>query len=189
MFDRAKFFAGIRNSPFPGKLKQSQVDGCSFLLNEFFGRGLTDYRCLAYILATVFWECDQTMQPIKEGGGLKYLKSKRYYPWYGRGYVQLTWQANYKRMQELLGPKLPNMDLIKRPDDALNPLYATAILFEGMCRAESFKGDFTGKSLEDYFTPTKTDWIGARRIINGTDRAVEIAGIAKQFYADIMQAA
>lgn len=177
--DRARFFAGIRQGPFPGKMTADQVAGCEHILDEWERRGLTDLRSLAYMLATVKWETDHTMQPIREGGGLKYLKSKRYYPAYGRGFVQLTWDANYKKMAKLIGvPELAtNYDL------ALKPEIATAILFEGMIR-----GTFTGKKLADYFSVAKTDWINARRIINGTDRASEIAGIAKQFYADLLAA-
>lgn len=177
--DRARFFAGIRQEPFPGKLTYGQVQGCTVILDEWERRGLTDLRWLAYMFATTKWETDHTMQPIREGGGLKYLKSKRYYPAYGRGYVQLTWAANYQKMAKLIGvPELAtNYDL------ALKPEIATAILFEGMTR-----GTFTGKNLADYFNVAKTDWLNARRIINGTDRASEIAGIAKQFYADLLAA-
>ena len=177
--DRARFFAGIRQGPFPGKLTAGQVQGCNAILDEWECRGLTDLRWLAYMLATVKWETDHTMQPIKEGGGLNYLESKRYYPAYGRGYVQLTWDANYKKMAKLIGvPELAtNYDL------ALEPEIATAVMFEGMLR-----GTFTGKKLADYFSAKAADWIGARRIINGTDRAAEIASIAKQFYADLIAA-
>lgn len=177
--DRAQFYAGIRQGPFPGKLTAGQVQGCTAILDEWEGRGLTDLRWLAYMLATTKWETAHTMQPIREGGGPKYLKSKRYYPAYGRGYVQLTWDTNYKKMAKLIGvPELAsNYDLALRPD------IASAVMFEGMIR-----GTFTGKKLTDYFSAGKTDWIGARRIINGTDRAAEIAAIAKQFYADILAA-
>jgi hypothetical protein len=190
MIDRKKFFDGIRQGPFPGKLRQGQVDGCTIILDEWERRALTDLRWLAYMLATVYWETDFTMQPIKESGGLKYLKSKKYYPYYGRGYVQLTWQANYKRMWDLYvehsGHTARRWDVF--PDDVMIPMNAIWILFEGMLRAESFRGDFTGKSLEDYFNDDTCDWIGARRIINGTDRAREIAGFAKQFYGDLVAA-
>ncbi len=202
--DRKKFFDGIRQGPFPGKLSAGQVQGCTTIIDEWERRKLTDLRWLAYMLGTVKWETDHTMQPIREAGGPAYLK-KMYDPlgarpalarrngntgpgdgvkYCGRGYVQLTWRANYRRMGELL--KLPLED---NPDLALQPDVAAKILFEGMLRAESFRGDFTGKSLEDYFNDTKTDWINARRIINGTDRAAEIAAISKQFYADLQGAA
>ncbi len=181
--DRARFFAGIRQGPFPGKLTADQVAGCEHILDEWERRGLTDLRWLAYMLATVKWETDHTMQPIREGGGLKYLKSKKYYPWYGRGYVQLTWQPNYKKFRDRVF-KLFGVDICADPDLAMKANVAAFIMFEG-----TIGGEFTGKKLADYFNAKVTDWIGARRIINGTDRAAEIATIAKQFYADLMAAA
>jgi len=36
-------------------------------------------------------------------------------------------------------------------------------------------GLFTGKKVRDFFTPSWSDWINARRIINGLDRANDIA--------------
>lgn len=177
--DRKAFFAGIRISPFSGKLNQGQVEGIGAILDEWERRKLTDLRWLAYMLATVKWETDHTMQPIKEGGGLKYLQSKRYYPWYGRGFVQLTWERNYKAFRDRVLKQF-DVDLIADPDCALLCPVATFIMFEGMLR-----GEFTGKKLSDYFNSKQTDWINARRIINGTDRAREIAEIAKLFYADL----
>lgn len=181
MIDRAKFFAGIRQQPFNGALTQGQVSGMSIILDEWERRKLTDLRDLAYEFGTTKWETDHTMQPIKESGGLKYLKSKKYYPWFGRGFVQLTWEFNYRAMTVLLKAAGFDVDLIANPDLALRPDVAAFIMFEGMIR-----GTFTGKKLADYFTPTTTDWIGARKIINGTDKAAEIAGISKQFYADLL---
>lgn len=182
MIDRKKFFNGIRQSPFAGKLNQDQVEGCNLILNEWERRKLNDWRFLAYILATTKWETDHTMQPIKEAGGLKYLKSKKYYPWYGRGFVQLTWRYNYEYFRnEVL--KLFDVDIISNPDNALIPKVAAYIMFEGM-----FRGTFTKKSLNNYFNDKTTDWIGARRIINGTDKNYEIAGIAKAFYTDLLAA-
>jgi len=45
------------------------------------------------------------------------------------------------------------------------------------------EGWFTGKSLEDYITLYKSDYTGARRIVNGTDRAKLIAGHAVEYDA------
>jgi putative chitinase len=186
MIDRKAFFDGIRSGPFPKKLLKGQVQGIEIILDEWERRGLIDLRWLAYMLATVFWETAQTMQPITEYGSQRYLRGKRYWPYIGRGFVQLTWRDNYRRMTEILGREFLGGDLVEKPDLALVPKNAAAIMFEGMLRAESFKGDFTGKSLEDYFTATTTDWVNARRIINRLDKANEIAAIAKQFYADLL---
>lgn len=179
MINRKTFFDGIRQGPFPGKLTSEQVKGTSAILDEWERRKLTDLRWLAYMLGTTKWETDHTMQPIREGGGPKYLKSKKYYPWYGRGYVQLTWRANYLKFRDRVRTFF-GVDIIENADLAMRPDVAAFIMFEGMIR-----GEFTGKKLGDYFNATKTDWINARRIINGTDRASEIAAIAKQFFVDL----
>lgn len=181
--DRKAFFAGVRQQPFNGKLSQDQANGLSALLDEWERRDGSDLRWLAYELATAKWETAHTMQPIREigrGKGRAYgnadpITGKVYY---GRGYVQLTWKSNYAAMSKIVG-----LDLVSNPDLALEPDVAAQIMFEGMER-----GTFTGKKLSHYFNASACDWINARRIINGMDRAVEIAGIAKQFYADLVSA-
>lgn len=180
--DRKLFFAGIRQSPFPGKLSAGQVSGISAILDEWERRKLKDLRWLAYMLGTTKWETDHTMQPIKEGGGVAYLKSKKYWPWYGRGFVQLTWKRNYDAFRAPV-LKLFGVDIVEDADAAMQLGPASFIMFEGMTR-----GTFTGKKLSDYLNDTKTDWVNSRRIINGTDKALQIAEIAKLFYADLTAA-
>lgn len=187
--DRKAFFNGIRQQPFDGKLTTNQVKGITAILDEWDRRKLTDLRDLAYMLATTKWETAHTMEPITERGSQSYLRGKKYWPWIGRGYVQLTWDYNYRAMTKLLkseqfiSAKGDTPDLMAAPERALELDVAAFILFEGMER-----GTFTGKKLSNYFNDTKTDWLNARRIINGTDRAAEIATIAKQFYADLVLA-
>lgn len=177
--DRKLFFAGIRQSPFPGKLTSGQVSGTSAILDEWERRKLKDLRWLAYMLATAKHETSHIMQPITEGGSQKYLRSKKYWPWIGRGYVQLTWERNYLRYRAPVLKQF-DVDLMENPDAALLQPVAAFIMFDGMQ-----VGAFTGKKLSDYFNDTKTDWVNARRIINGVDKAAQIADIAKFFYADL----
>lgn len=184
MINRAVFFNSIREHVFGGSLSQSQVTGIISLI-DMWERSpvLTDLRYFAYMLATVKWETAHTMQPIAEygkGKGRKYGKKGKYgqVP-YGRGYVQLTWDFNYEKADRelnLKGALLANFDLALRPD------VAALILFLGMTQ-----GWFTGKKLSDYFGAT-ADWWNARRIINGTDHAADIANIAKAFYAALVMA-
>lgn len=199
--DRKKFFAGVRQQPFPGKLSNPQVTGMSAILDEWERRKLTDLRMLAYMLGTTKWETDHTMQPIAEAGGNAYFT--RMYDltgerpslarrngntskgdgikYRGRGFVQLTWKNNYSKMTDELNKAGFKVDLVANPEFAMHMDIAAFILFEGMLR-----GLFTGKKLSDYFNNIKTDWLNARRIINGTDKMTEIAGISKQFYADLI---
>jgi putative chitinase len=184
MIDRKKFFDAIRFNPFPGKLNVGQVKGITAILDEWERRKLTDLRWLAYILATVKHETAHTMQPIREYGSVVYLKSKKYWPWIGRGYIQLTHDYNYKAYQaEVL--KIFGVDIVKNPDAALRPDVAAYILFDGM-----LKGRFNKKKkgLDFYFTATKTDYVHARETVNVLDAAEKIAGIAKHFYADLVEA-
>lgn len=127
----------------------------------------------AYVLATARWETGRKMKPVREGGGEKYLKSKAYYPFVGMGYVQLTWRRNYAKASKVFG-----VDFVENPKLLLDPKFATPILVTGMK-----EGWFTGKKLSHYITVSGSDFKGARRIVNGTDRAVEIARLAEEYDA------
>jgi hypothetical protein len=174
--DRAAFFDAVRRSPFAGHLTQPQVDGMAAILTACPASLLID--AAAYCLATTFHETARTMQPIEEFGR---GKGRKYGPtgFWGRGYVQLTWETNYakatKRLRAL-GILKASEDLVKTPRLAMRPDVAAAILFYGM-----IEGWFTGKKLADYFAPGRADPIGARRIINGTDCDKLIAGYQAQF--------
>jgi predicted chitinase len=175
--DAAAFFTVVREALFAGTLSQSQVDGINGLLAAWAKDGNGDKHQLAYVLATCFHESARTMQPIAEyghGKGHPYgaTDATGKAP-YGRGLIQLTWRSNYlKADHELgLGGKLAsNYDL------ALEPDIATKIAVRGMR-----EGWFTGRKLDDYVTPAKPDYVSARKIINGTDRATLIAGYAVHF--------
>jgi hypothetical protein len=123
-------------------------------------------------LATTYHETAHTMQPIEEigrGRGRPYGNT----PYYGRGFVQLTWEDNYRKMGNLL-----NVDLLNNPEKAMDMKIATQIMFEGM-----IQGSFTnGKHyLAKYFNEL-SDWYNARRIINGSDRAALIADYGRAFF-------
>lgn len=180
MINRKTFFNAVRTSLFKGKLKVSQVEGIEGILSKWEHDKYTDLRWLAYMLATVYWETAQTMQPIEEYGkgrgriyGKADLETGQIY--YGRGFVQLTWKYNYLAMSKVVG-----VDLVKHPEKALDLHIATTILFHGMIH-----GSFTGRKLEHYFN-YKPDWYNARRIINGIDKAETIATIAKKFYISLL---
>lgn len=130
----------------------------------------------AYVLATAYHETAATMKPVKEAYWLNNAeewrkKNLRYYPWYGRGFVQITWKENYIRAGEEL-----NEDLTTNPDRVMEPQISANIAVVGM-----LEGWFTGKKLSDYITLQKSDFKGARKIINGTDKADLIAGYAKDY--------
>jgi hypothetical protein len=142
------------------------------IIDACIEHGLLRNQC-AYVLATAWHETAHTMKPVREYGGEKYLKAKRYYPYVGMGYVQLTWKENYEKAGKRFG-----VDFVKHPKYLLKPEYAAPILVVGMQ-----EGWFTGKKLADYMTLRKSDFRGARRIVNGLDKADLIANYAKQFDA------
>lgn len=192
----AAFYAAMRPI-FGGKLVQSQVDGIEAILTAT--RGLpVSYR--AYVLATANHETGGGMQPVKEtvfpwhkdkspsdatvisrldrafrAGKLKGVKAPYWRDgWFGRGYVQLTHQRNYRAASDLIG-----VDLVADRAKALDPDIAAKVLVQGM-----LAGTFTGKKLADYLPG---DFIGARRIVNGTDAALQIAATARQFEAALSE--
>ncbi len=147
-------------------LTPSQQKGFNFIVGKWEeNHSDADVRLLAYILATAFHETAHTMEPVTEYGGEAYLKSKPYWPFVGRGYVQLTWESNYKKY-----------GIDKTPEKALDPEFAAEILINGM-----LTGVFTGRKLSQYFNDHTEDPVNARRIINGTDKAEKIATYYRQF--------
>lgn len=140
------------------------------IMSEAAFRGLLRNQ-LAYVLATTYHETAHTMKPVREYGGEKYLRSKKYWPYVGMGYVQLTWDYNYKKAGKYLG-----VDFMSNPKILLEPKYAVPILIQGMK-----DGWFTGKKLSDYITLQKSDFKNARRIVNGMDKADLIAGYAEKY--------
>ncbi|GIJ49345.1 hypothetical protein Val02_62310 [Virgisporangium aliadipatigenens] len=126
----------------------------------------------------------------------------------GRGYVQLTFRNNYEKMSRRLnelgfsythdgktfgGRGNPPIDLVANFTHVNEvPEVASKILVVG-----SAEGAFTGRDLGDFIpdelprsadTPEERDaamlaqWKGARRVINGQDRAADIAVVAKGFH-------
>lgn len=144
------------------------------IIAEAHRQGITNKAQIAYILATVKHETNDTFQPVREAyylgdnKGERYRQTLRYYPYYGRGYVQLTWDYNYRRYSNLL-----SLDLMNQPDLVMRPDISLFILIDGMKR-----GIFTGVGLDKYISCDKADFYNARRIINGTDEANRIKGYA-----------
>lgn len=190
------FYNYIRLHLFDGTISSKQVQGLSAILNIWNEEySSSDDRYLAYILGTAHHETGRTFQPIKEWGGNKYF-FERYdiagnnpsiakrlgntqkgdgVAFCGRGFVQLTGRSNYTDWGHRL-----KLDLINSPDLALTMPVAVEILVSGM-----IKGTFTGKSLRDFFSPTSANWEGARKIVNGNDKAALVASYAQKYYAAI----
>lgn len=205
--NRKAFFDALRGSAAFGRsIPAPAVATCDAILDEAEKRG-TKLTHLAYMLATARWECGGDMAPKSEN--LYYTKASRIravwpsrfkseaaaapfarnpralanevysgrmgngpedgWAFRGRGLVQLTGRTNYERAGRELG-----LPLVQNPDLAMQLCPAVAILFSGMS-----EGWFTGISLADAERiPGYTD---DRKIINGTDRAADVARIAEAF--------
>jgi len=187
-FTRKQFFDGYRKEF--GKVPQEHVNNLEFLLTKFevskwFSE---DVRRAAYALATLYVETfipktKSRYAPVTEVGQKSYFnqydpahnprKAKALgntepgdgYRYRGRGFCQITGRSNYEKF-----------GIANTPQRALDPDTAFYILERGMRY-----GVFTGKSLGTYITSSKADYVNARRVINGTDRAKEIAGYARSF--------
>jgi hypothetical protein len=186
MINRDAYFNSVREVFFGGAMTQQQVDGQCVILGlwdyQATGTPMTDFRWLAYILATVYHECAAKMWPIEEygkGSGKEYgIPDADGNTFYGRGFVQLTWKENYERASAILG-LIDDRYLGDFPHLALDSLIAARVMFRGMA-----EGWFTGKKLGDYFNDFEDDPINARQIINGNDQDTKIAG----YYADFLSA-
>ena len=196
MIERKVFFDEVRTTIFGGSLSQGQVasmdatldmwalytlkQGAAGLLLD----GLPDIRWLAYVFATQLGEVGKNMEPVRESFA-RFDKDARANlsatyadedsetgeSYYGRGLTQITHRSNFQALSDVFG-----IDLVAAPDIALG-LHA-AVLFQlyGMIR-----GTFTGQALVDHINEQKCDYYNARTIINGHDRASEIAGYAEKF--------
>ena len=142
--------------------------------SECSAQGIGLKTQMAYVLATVEWETNKTFKPVKEAYWLSEdwrREHLRYYPYYGRGFVQLTWKNNYATYGQLLG-----VDLVNDPDLAMNNDIALFVLVHG------FKtGAFTGRKISNYISEGATDFVNARRCINGIDHAHDIAQLAEKY--------
>jgi putative chitinase len=192
-FNRQKFFDGYKAAF--GGLTQSQVSGLESLLSSLEqDKDLTYVTYMAYMLATLKHETADNFQPITEYGGQSYFN--RYdpvladtatrratarlngntqkgdgYKYRGRGFVQITWKNNYRKLGTAVG-----YDLVTYPEKALDPVIAYKIMSYGMRT-----GAFTGKKLSDYMNDRQADYREARRIINALDKADTIKSYAVVF--------
>ncbi|WP_341496375.1 peptidoglycan-binding protein [Photobacterium damselae subsp. damselae] len=177
----------INAALFDGDINEQQIDGVNTFFDVYFHLYQHNIDApisyLAYTLATVFHETAKTMQPIAEygkGKGHPYgepdpITGQTYY---GRGHTQNTWKTNYETLSQYLFDKDSSrgVDVVSHPDLLLEGFYSVQATLIGM----TF-GIYTGKKYSDYLDGQTPDYVNARRIINGKDRAELIAGYAVEF--------
>jgi hypothetical protein len=174
------FFDAIRQNVFDGNLTEGQVAGLNTLLAEVPDAWPRTWT--ADLLAQTTWESDHTMQPVREAYRLSddwRRRHLRYYPYYGRGLIQLTWRSNYDFYGRLFG-----VDLVDDPDKALEPILSAKIAIHGM-----ETGRFTGRKLADFLPADgsipqsggESAFYWCREIVNGLDKAAPIESLAQAY--------
>ena len=159
-----------------GLTREQNID---LLVKTALEYGVTDRRQLAYIVATAQHESDnfatsreyngpQQAVSLEYGGGANY---------YGRGYVQITHDRNYRDMARVLGDSRIERDPDIVAREARLGAETTVV---GMVR-----GLYTGVAIDQYINDERVDYLAARAVVNGTDRDRHIAGLARGWERNI----
>lgn len=186
--NRERFFDALAEAPFGAPLSPCARRHIGVIL-DYWQRhhAAAPLAQLAYVLATVLAEVGKDMAPVREtfardDAQARARLAERAYGqpcgpcgevYYGRGYVQLTWERNYARMARKL-----DLPLVESPDLALDPEVALRILVTGM-----LEGDFDeeGHGLPHYINEERVDFVAARNTVNLQNRAGAIARDAEAF--------
>jgi len=187
---QSKNFYNTVAAMFMGSADASQSEGIEAIIAGCTQYYVTDKRMIAYILATTHWESDRSMQPIAERGkgkgyryGSKIKQDHSVYLlpdeiYYGRGFCQTTWFENYQMLSNQKYAKSKGWDFLNNPDLLLTMEPAVWAMIHCM-----WLGLYTGVGLRNYFNSTITDYVNARKIINGLDQAQTIAKFAETYFA------
>jgi peptidoglycan hydrolase-like protein with peptidoglycan-binding domain len=168
----------VESIPYPNVRKAAR-ESLPLILTQCQLNGVTDLGQIAYVLATAEHESHLGQWMVELGSGWQYegrtdlgnTQEGDGPRFKGRGFVQITGRRNYRDWSERLG-----IDLVASPDRAAEMGIAARILVVGMR-----DGTFTGYKLVEFVEGDRQDFYGARRIINGFDRAARIATIAREY--------
>jgi Chitinase class I len=96
------------------------------VFGELQARGIDSRPVCVAALATIAIETASTFEPVREAYWLSEewrQQNLRYYPYYGRGKIQLTWLDNYRHYGYALG-----VDLVADPERAMEPGISAGVL-------------------------------------------------------------
>jgi len=167
----------------PSEIRPLAKKNLPLVLNQCLDNGVIDRGQIAYVFATAEHESHfgRFMMELDDGWYLEDRKDlgntepgdgPRFK---GRGFVQITGRRNYRIWSDKLG-----INLIDNPEKAALPEIAALILVRGMR-----DGSFTNVGLSDFIVGDRRDFFNARRIVNGLDRADDIAQIAESYFKAI----
>jgi hypothetical protein len=140
--------------------------------------GVNDNSHIAAILGNITIETVMGVYTHEIGG-----PNKRYAPFYGRGLIQITWENNYRRFGAFFG-----QDFVNNPDLVAELKWAIPIAVGGMTGVRGCP-TFTGRKLSDFGSGNNFDFVGARKTVNGTDKAQLVASESRKWLARIPQLA
>jgi hypothetical protein len=167
----------------PSEIRPFAKKNLPLVLNQCLDNGVIDRGQIAYVFATAEHESlfGRFMMELDDGwyledredlGNTEPGDGPRFK---GRGFVQITGRRNYRVWSDKLG-----INLIDNPEKAALPEIAAIILVRGMR-----DGSFTNVGLSDFIVGDRRDFFKARRIVNGLDRADDIAQIAESYFKAI----
>lgn len=203
--NRKKFFDKVRASLFGGSLTQDQVYNMSLVIDSWNDNGGGLRKQLAYILATPYHECGRAYKPIREN--MNYSAKRLIQVWPSR-FKSMSRANQYARSPEKLanlvyanrlgnGPpesgdgwkyrgggmvQETGRDNYKKagltPETVMDPKACIPVMVRRM-----IAGDYTGAPLSRYINEDNTDFVNARRVINGDVglNGKSIAAIADKF--------
>ncbi len=173
----------------PSNMRTAARKHVPFILDAARAEGL-DREELAYVLATMQVESDMggSLYERYNGSPVTYFENRYGYTtqkgqelgntkpgdgftYRGTGYIHLTGKGNFAKLSGLVG-----LDLVNSPWMAADPRVAAKIAVTG-----SLYGQFTTVGLGRYINNSRTNFTGARAVINGQDRASAIAGYARSY--------
>ncbi len=209
----ARFYDFLRGNKMLGPvISGPEFEGCEAIIIGFAMAG-APVSYVAYGLATAYLETAASMQPVLEANWLSAAAREAYFTrmydirgarpakarelgninpgdgarFAGRGYVQLTGRTNYARATAKLRALGQPVDLVANPDLAMRADLAAMIMVHGM-----IEGWFTGRSLDDDLLEsgpsTRQHFVDSRDIINGRDKAGQIADYAVDFQTGLLAA-
>lgn len=153
------------------------------LVEQMTHAGINERNVQLGMIGTIAIESASTFRPVKEAYYLgepepaeTYRKTLSYYPFYGRGFIQLTHRSNYAAYGPKIAalwktdPNQPDFNLVGEPDRALDPDISAAVA------ALYFRDTKTvqGYGIVDACRAEDWDWV--RRLVYG---GVDTAGTAR----------